>query len=119
MRMSGNLYESPTTDCGSPHEHTGDSQKRLSLGIVAVVVNFILWHVGIYFDSFDGWIDRVGATICVATYGLAWILIPMTIVYCLVRRFVLPVRKWDLYGPALAVIFVLVMYWQLETNVRM
>ncbi len=119
MCMSGNPYESSTTDCGSPPKHTGDGQKRLSLGVVAVVVNVVLWHVGIYFDSFGGRIDRVGATICVATYGLAWVLIPLTIVYCLVRRFVLPVRQWDLYGPALAIVFVLLMYWQLETNARM
>jgi hypothetical protein len=116
--MRGNPYESPTNISGSAPERAS-AKMRLSPGVLAVLINFVLWHLGIYFNSFGGWVDQWGAVVCVTTYGVAWFLVPTTVVYCFVRRFGLSVRQWDLYGPSLAIICVLIMCWQLKIHVRM
>jgi len=44
--------------------------------------------------------------------------ITATIVYSPVRRFAMPVGKWDFYGPATAIIAYLVMYWEIQCFTR-
>src|SRR5215213_5427023 len=74
---------------------------RMSLGVVAVVANYALFFFGVFLDSFGGWIDQLGAVLCRATYILAGPLVIAACLYSVVRRYLLPRRIWDFYGPSL------------------
>ena len=74
-----------------------------SIGIAAVAINLGIWELGVFFNYFGGTIDEVGAGLCIATYHLAPLLVVLTLLYALIRRYLLPIHQWDLYGPLCAV----------------
>jgi hypothetical protein len=76
----------------------------MSLAVVAVIANYAVFFFGVFLDSFGGWIDQFGAVLCRATYALAGPLVVLACAYSIVRRYVLPQRMWDFYGPSLAFI---------------
>lgn len=91
-------------------------RRRVSIVCLLVILNYLVFFLGVYLDSYGGWIDTLGSKLCGATYALGIALIPVAILYAFVRRFQMKVREWDLYGPGLAIILYLVMYmivWQL------
>lgn len=76
---------------------------RMSLASMLVGANYLTFGIGIFFNFFGGEIDRLGATLCRWTY---WFTGPLAILACLyspLRRFVLPARRWDVYGPLTAI----------------
>jgi hypothetical protein len=85
-------------------------RKRVSVVGLLVVLNYLVFFIGAYLNTYGGAIDAFGADLSEATYVIGSILIPASILYAPIRRFVLPTRQWDLYGPGLAIILNLVMY---------
>ncbi len=73
-----------------------------SLGSLLVVLNSFGFALGVYFDSFGGRIDQIGAQICRATGPMAGILIPVTVLMSFVGLSWRP-RHFDLLGPWLAI----------------
>ena len=85
---------------------------------MAAIANFTVWQLGAFLNLFGGWLDSVGARLCVITYGTAWVILAVAIVYSVVRRFVLARRQWDFYGPVCAGLALMIMYWQIEVTAR-
>ncbi|NQT93915.1 MAG: hypothetical protein HQ559_14235 [Lentisphaerae bacterium] len=92
---------------------------RITFGVIAVVVNLALWELGVRLDKplFGVSLDSTGAAICRVTGPLAFWLIPTTILYAQVRRFAWN-KSWDLWGPGLAVIAVVIVLMQTELHTR-
>ena len=88
----------------------GPSVHRMSLAVAVVAANYALFTLGVFCDSFGGEIDRLGAKLCRATIPMAGPLVIFACLYSSLRRFVLPKRRWDLYGPSLAAIGYLAMH---------
>jgi hypothetical protein len=76
----------------------------MSIAVVAVITNYAIFCFGVFLDSFGGWIDQFGAALCRATYALAGPLVIVASAYSGLRRYILPRRIWDFYGPPLAFI---------------
>jgi len=110
--LKDNPYES-TNAVGLETNCANLPVRRWSLALSAVLLNFAVWQLGIFFDSFGGAIDSLGASLCIATWFLAPILIGGAIAYSPIRRFLMPVRTWDFYGPAISILVYLIMRWQL------
>jgi len=81
--------------------------------VVAVVLNLAIWHLGLYMNSFGGAVDRIGGLICNVTWVIAGASVPILVIYSGVRRWLLPVRRWDLLGPSSAVVAFLIVYLEL------
>lgn len=90
------------------------STRRWSWVVTLVSLNFALWQLGAFFNSFGGSVDRLGATLCQATWKIAPWMIVGGLCYSPIRRFLLPVRTWDFYGPAIAILSYVVMTWQVH-----
>jgi len=93
-------------------------RRRVSIVCLLVIANYLVFFIGVCLNSYGGAIDAFGADLCEATYVIGNILIPVSILYAPIRRFVLPTRKWDLYGPGLAIILNLVMRMILSSGLR-
>lgn len=83
-----------------------------------VLLNFAVWHLGVLGDFFGGTIDDVGAVLCRATWFTAPLLIAGALVYSPVRRFLLPARTWDFYGPSIAILSYVIMQWEVHLATR-
>ena len=88
----------------------GAFRRRFTVCVLAVLVNYAVFFVGVYLDSYAGAIDQFGALLCRSTFAIGNFLIPLSVAYSFMRRFGSEARQWDLYGPGLAFILNLVMY---------
>ena len=89
---------------------SGWLKENLSIGIIAVLINFVVWHVGILFNYWGGLIDEIGAGLCRVTFVIAIFLIPLTIIYSFLRRYIFSAHRWDRYGPILAIVGFSIIY---------
>ncbi len=102
----------------SKPQAAGFWQKRISFGVIAVACNFFVWQVGIFLDTFGGWRDHLGASLCTVTWSAAHLLVFATLLYSVCRRFLLSSQLWDFYGPALACLALVIMHWQAHLGTR-
>lgn len=115
--LNDNPYETPNA-AGSSAATVAPHVSRWSLALSVALLNFAAWQVGVFFNFFGGAIDSLGATLCIATWFLAPIVIVGATIYSPIRRFVLPVRTWDFYGPAVAILAYVIMHRQMHVGTR-
>jgi hypothetical protein len=84
------------------------SRRQLSLMLVVVLINYGIFWWGVFLDNFGGPIDKFGAFLFENSCIFGTLLIPVSILYSLLRRFATRVRKWDFYGPYTAILFYLI-----------
>ena len=116
--LNGNPYQSPTNTAGTTSQTTSPQIRRWSLGLSCALLNFAVWQVGIYLDRFGGQIDMFGAMLCRTSWFLAPLVIAATLLYSPIRRYALPVRSWDFYGPAISILAYVIMHWQSHLSMR-
>ena len=73
------------------------------LGAFLVILNSAAFTSGVFLDSFGGALDQLGAHICRATYPLAFLLIPVSLILS-ASGLASDSRRFDLLGPWLAII---------------
>ena len=96
-------------DYGCPQGQVpGFIRSRFTPVVALVLLNYALFYAGMRLDAFGGTIDALGAFLCRTTWAAGGLLIPVGITYSFVRRFLLPARRWDLYGAGLAIVLHLV-----------
>ena len=78
--LNENPYESPNA-AGSQTPSANSPVRRWSLALCAALLNFAVWQLGIFFNSFGGAIDSLGASLCIATWFFAPVVIGGAIVY--------------------------------------
>jgi hypothetical protein len=93
-------------------------KKRFTPAILAVLLNYGLWRVGVFLDRFPGDVDVFGAHLCRATYALGVPLILLAILYAVIRRYILPKHEWDFCGPVLAALAIVLMWLESEMSVK-
>ena len=85
-------------------------RRRFTVCVLVVLVNYAIFLVGVYLNRYAGAIAQFGSLLCLATFAVGNLLIPLSLVYTFARRFMMEAHQWDLYGPGLALILNLVMY---------
>jgi len=91
-----------------------DFRKHFTWLSVVVILNYVGWRIGIFLITYSGHWPVVAATILLTTGVLGLILIPLTVIHTLARRFRRETRKWDLLGPILAIFAALAIYIEFE-----
>ncbi len=86
--------------------------------MLAVLLNYSVWRLGVFLDRFSGDVDVLGAHLCRVTYSFGVPLILVAILYALIRRYVLPKHEWDFYGPPMAVLAIALMWLESEMSVK-
>ncbi len=96
VAVTHNPYESPSTDGGttSPTLREQTPVRRWSFALTCVLVNFAIWQIGVFFNSFGGVIDQLGASLCILTWFVAPLLIVGALIYSPFRRFGLAIQTW-------------------------
>lgn len=115
--MEKNPYESPRTEASEAIRATREPKRRFTPMFWIGIANLILWHVGIAFDSMRG-LDSFGAFICISTHGFALALVPLSIFLSVAMWLSTSRKQWDFYGPAIALISVVLIVFEVEMNAR-
>jgi hypothetical protein len=93
-------------------------KKQLTPSVVLVILNYIVWRIGVFLDRFAGDLDVLGSQFCRAAYAIGYSLVIIAICYAFIRRFILPVRKWDFWGIGLAALAVLLIWIESEMSAK-
>lgn len=104
-------FEHPTGVLGyglPQRQMPGFIRSRFTPLVALVLLNYALFYAGVRLDAFGGTIDALGAFLCRTTWVAGGLLVPASITYSFVRRFLLPIGRWDLYGPGLAAVLHLI-----------
>lgn len=113
--MTQNQHEPPLNVPASSPSPPEDEQppREWSLVLTCVVINISAWELGLLCHQYGGPERKTtAASLCLTTWSIAPFLILAAGLYSPLRRFVLPVRTWDIYGPVMSVLTWLVMQWQ-------
>jgi|SRR6516162_1595449 hypothetical protein len=90
---------------------------RQSFAVFLVLLNYVIWRFGVYLGHF-GDPDRMSEQICRTSFFVGFALIIVAIIYSLVRRFALRVRRWDYVSPALALLAFVLMWSEIQMSVK-
>lgn len=72
-----------------------------NIGMLLVMLNSLGFAFGVLLDSYGGVIDQIGAQFCRVSYQIAFILVPVTLVFSAVGLASRP-RRFDVLGPWLS-----------------
>ncbi|WP_197528441.1 hypothetical protein [Aeoliella mucimassa] len=86
--------------------------------VVLVSVNLLIWLAGVFLDRFGSGLDSLGAVLCTFSWGMANLLVPISLLYSFWRRYDSELRRWDFYGPALAAMTLAYMLYQSILHTR-
>ena len=92
--------------------------ETITPGVIAVVLAYCGWRVGVFCHQFGGGVADVGALLCRGTYDLRFPLIVGAIAYAFIRRFWIQPRKWDYLGPTLAVLAAFLVWYENEASAK-
>jgi hypothetical protein len=114
--MNGNPYESPQ----SPGRHNLSQPNigaKYPLRAAAIpILNFLAWEVGVFLNSFGGFVDQLGAFVCIFAYMFGILLVPILVLYAGIQKLVLRSRRFDFVSPLIAVGAIGIMEWQLRNS---
>jgi|APSaa5957512622_1039677.scaffolds.fasta_scaffold207940_2 hypothetical protein len=119
-QKESNPFEPPKID-SKPQDNISILQairKRITWGVIAPTIAYVVWRIGVHCDNYGGAIDQLGAILCRLSTLAALILIPATCITSIGSRLNPSKCKWDLYGPALAVLLFLHILYETITNLK-
>ena len=115
--MVVNPYESPKTEASRANRTTRKPRRRFTILFWIGLANLFCWHIGVAFDSIRG-LDSVGAFICISTIFIANLLVPISILWSYSIWLNSGRKEWDFYGPAIAMISVVLILFEVQMNMR-
>ena len=108
--------DSPQSGVGSMFEPCVPRPRPSRVGLVAVLINLLGWHIGVVILGAFGCVrpDPIFVHVCEGALAIGLLLVPVTVIEYCVERLAIPGGKGRLASPFLAITTVLVMYGEIS-----